>query len=356
MCQHVGTPWRAQALTSRGVGSGCGRRTTTVGDLAHARVMSIRRPAPALPDPWPSRPLRELGRRQHGVAKRAQIIEAGLTRRQVDAHLEAGRWRQLNDHVFALHNGELTRGGQMWAVLLSAQLPAALCSLTVLELFAVKGFATDAVHVLVPRGARVLPVPGVMIDVHESRQFVAEDVIRFSGFAVTSLSRSSVDAAVWSRDVLTAHRIFVAVVQQLGVRPGKLLEDLEAAGKVRHRQTLRRLLVDLEGGAQALSEVAFLAFCRRHGFPRPQLQVRLDAAGRRRHLDATVRRKDGSVFHVEVDGGVHLTLAARWNDTRKDNDSALAGSLVLRFPSVAIYRDDPDAVRQIQCALTALAA
>src|SRR3954447_11157321 len=82
--------------------------------------------------------------------------------------------------------------------------------------------------------------------------------MRFSGFAVTSLSRSSVDAAGWSRDVLTAHRIFVSVVQQLGVRPGKLLEDLEAAGKVRHRQTLRRLLVDLEGGAQALSEVAFL--------------------------------------------------------------------------------------------------
>src|SRR3954447_14891474 len=173
--------------------------------------------------------------------------------------------------------------------------------------------------------------------------------MRFSGFAVTSLSRSSVDAAGWSRDVLTAHRIFVSVVQQLGVRPGKLLEDLEAAGRVRHRQTLRRLLVDLEGGAQALSEVAFLAFCRRHGFPRPELQVRLDAAGRRRYLDAKFRRRDGSVFHVEVDGGVHLTLKARWKDTRKDNDSALSGQLVLRFPSVAIYTDDAEAVSQIRC-------
>src|SRR3954451_17067468 len=127
--------------------------------------MSIRRPVPALPDPWPSGPLRELGRRQHGVAKRGQIIEAGLTRRQIDAQVAAGRWRQLNDHVFALHTGQLTRSGQMWAVLLSAQQAAALCSLTVLELFGVKGFATDAVHVLVRRGARVLTAPGVMIDV-----------------------------------------------------------------------------------------------------------------------------------------------------------------------------------------------
>jgi very-short-patch-repair endonuclease len=134
-------------------------------------------------------------------------------------------------------------------------------------------------------------------------------------------------------------------------KPSCLKDELAKAGKVRHAKTLRLLLNDLEGGAEALSEVAFLAFCRRHGFARPRLQARVDSQDRRRYLDAEFRCPDGRVFHVEVDGGVHLSLAVRWKDTRKDNDAALDGRLVLRFPSVAIYTDDADAVRQITRAL-----
>jgi hypothetical protein len=289
----------------------------------------------------------ELVRRQHGVATREQVLAAGVTTAQLDAQFVARRWRRLNDHVLALHNGPLTRRAQLWAVLLSAQRPAALCSLTMLELFGVRGFATESVQILVRRGARVLPVPGVTVEVHESRRFSSDQIMHFAGFDVTTLSRSAIDAAVWSRDVLTGHRVLVAVVQQARLRPRTLIDELDAAGKVRHRKVLRSLLLDLEGGAEALSEVAFLAFCRRHGFPRPELQARLDSGGRRRYLDAKFRRPDGSVFHVEIDGGVHLTLATRWKDTRKDNDAALDRRLVLRFPSVAIATDDPDAVRQI---------
>lgn len=294
--------------------------------------------------------VRRLDTRQHGVATRDQLIEAGLTASSINAQLAADRWRRLNDQVVALHNGPLTRRAQMWAVQLSAQGPTALCSLTVMELHKVSGFPTDEIHVLVKRGARVLPVPGVRVKVHESRRFEREHVYLHAGLCVTTITRAAIDAAVWSRDVLTAHRILVAVVQQLRVRPTYLIEELETAGKVRHRLTLRRLLADLEGGAQALSEVEFIAFCRRHGFPTPRLQARMDNSGRRRYLDAEFRRSDGSVFHVEVDGGVHLTLTARWNDTRKDNDAVLARKVVLRFPSVAIYTDDPEAVRQIRAA------
>lgn len=299
----------------------------------------------------PAQQIAMLDRRQSGIATRDQLTSLGCTVAYVDAQLEAGRWRRLNDHVVALHNGPLVRRAQMWAVLLSAQGPAALCSLTVLELSGVKGFRTEEIHVLVRRGARVLPVPGVQVKVHESRRFSADQVHRLSQLQVTNLARSAVDAAVWSRDVLTAHRVFVAVVQQAGLHPGHLLAELDAAGQVRHRRTLRQLLADLEGGAQALSEVEFLAFCRRHGFPTPRLQARMDSAGRRRYLDAEFRRPDGSTFHVEVDGGVHLNLTTRWNDTRKDNDAVLARKLVLRFPSVAIYTDDPDAIRQMRAAL-----
>jgi hypothetical protein len=324
------------------------RRPTTRGQAALAANLPDRRVAA------PS--LRNLERTQHAVVARQQLLDAGLTRDVIDAQLEACRWRALNDQVLVLHNGALTRRQQLWAVLLSAQTPAALCAFTVLELLTVTGFMTEVVHVLIRRGARVLPVPGVVVDVHESRRFGVDNVVRLSGYSVTSMTRSAIDAAVWSRDVVTGYRVLVAVVQQLGLRPGDLITELEQAGKVRQRRPLLRLLADLEGGAQALSEVDFLAFCRRHGFPKPTLQARLDSGGRRRYLDAKFRRSDGSVFHVEVDGGVHLTLATRWKDTRKDNDAALDRQLVLRFPSVAIHTDDEDAIRQMREALRLRAA
>ena len=50
-------------------------------------------------------------------------------------------------------------------------------------------------------------------------------------------------------------------------------------------------------------------------------------------------------------GGIHLQLAVRAKDTIKDNDTALDGHLVLRYASVSIYTDDPEAVRQIRRAL-----
>jgi len=120
---------------------------------------------------------------------------------------------------------------------------------------------------------------------------------------------------------------------------------------VRHRRSLRLLLIDLEGGAQALSEVEFLRFCRRHGFPAPRCQARLDSNGRRRYLDAEFRRRSGRPLRVEIDGGIHLKLAIRARDTIKDNDAHIAGQLVLRYTSFSIYTDDPDVVRQIRAAL-----
>lgn len=272
------------------------------------------------------------------------------------AQLEARRWRALNQVVVCLHNGPLTVDQQRWAVYLSAQGVAALCGLTAMQMWGISGFETDTVHILVRRGHQVLPVPGVAVKVHESRRFNADDVLTVRLPAVTSLERSVVDAAVWTRDIKEACRIAVAPVQQRKTTAARLREELLRAGQVRHRRVLAALLADLEGGAQALSEVEFLRFCRRHRLPRPECQVRLDTSGRRRYLDATFRRRDGGVVRVEVDGGVHLSLTARWLDTVKDNDALLAGMVVLRYPSVAIYTDDPRALRQLRRALGLVSA
>jgi len=278
-------------------------------------------------------------------------LASGVSEGALRAQIAAGRWRALNDRVVCMHNGPLTMTQQRLAVFLSAPAPAAMCGRTAMAMWGVVGYGDETVRVLVRRGARVLPVPDVSVEVHESRRFDASDIVYGRVPQLTSLARATVDAAVWTRTPAEAARLLVAPVQQRLELPANLLRALESAGRVRHRPMLLSLCRDLVGGAQALSEVEFLAFCRRHGFPRPELQVRMDSAGRRRYLDATFRRSDGRAVRVEVDGGIHLTLTARWLDTLKDNEATLAGEVVLRFPSVALYLDDPRAVRQLHHAL-----
>ena len=298
-----------------------------------------------------SRSFDQLTRRQHGIVTGRQIRECGLREGRWRAQLDSQRWRRINDRVLCTHNGPLTRRQQLWAVVLSAPGLVALSGLTLLKLHGLRGFSDPDVHLLMPKGTRVLDVPGVSVVAHQSRRFPHDGVRSFDDLPVTLPDRAAVDAATWSNDELTASRIVVAAAQQLRVPPAWMLQRLLETRGVRHRRLLSLLLHDLDGGAQALSEVEFLAFCRRNGFPRPRLQVRLDGSGRRRYLDAEFRASDGSVFWVEIDGGIHLQLKVKARDDLKDNYAKLDRRLVLRYASVLIYTDDPEAVEQIRRAL-----
>jgi hypothetical protein len=220
-----------------------------------------------------------------------------------------------------------------------------------MRLWDVVGLDDGLVHIVVPRGDQPLPMPGVPVVVHESRRFLPTDVVHGRRPPSTSLSRSAVDAAAWTRDVKAAFRIFVAPIQQRRETAIALRRELEAAGRIRHSRSLRALARDLCGGADALSEVEFIRFCRRHGLPKPRCQRRQDSGGRWRYLDAELVGPDGRVVYVEVDGGIHLLLSVRAEDTIKDNDATLDRKLVLRYASASIYADDPRAVAQLRRAL-----
>jgi hypothetical protein len=294
--------------------------------------------------------LEKLLTEQDGVATRDQLRSCGMTSDQIRSEIRAQRWQALNELVICTHNGPLTRSQARWAAVLSASGPVALCGLTALAAFGIVGFETASVHVLVVRGARLMRICGVDVVAHESRRFSEADVLPRLP-PVTGLERATIDAAIWSADVKTAARILVAPIQQRRTTAARLGQVLVGTQRVRYRPVLIALLADLDGGAEALSEVAFLRWCRRHGLPRPALQVRLDSQGRRRYLDAVFERADGSSLFVEIDGGIHLTLAARWLDSAKDNDAVIARQMALRFPSIAIYSDDPIALRQLRAGL-----
>jgi hypothetical protein len=296
--------------------------------------------------------LQALAVAQDGIARRDQVIALGLSRRVVDGMVEADRWRRYGSVVIALHNGPPTGRQQWWIALLNAGGLAALAARTAASELGLAGWDPPSVEILTTRGSsypRGLPFE---VKVHESRRFAVSDIHPGRSIPTVRIERALVDAAAWSRSPKAACGVLCAGVQQRLTVASRLRAELAVAGSIRHRQLLGSVLIDIEGGAQAMSEVGFLSFCRRHGLPAPLLQrVRLDRFGKRRYLDATFRKPGGRLLRVEIDGALHLVVRTYWDDMSRGNELVIGEEQVLRFPSYAIHADDKIAVDQLRRAL-----
>lgn len=112
---------------------------------------------------------------------------------------------------------------------------------------------------------------------------------------------------------------------------------------MRRRQLITSTLLDVAGGAHALSELDLATLLRQYRIPEPDRQVsRRDRHGRRRWLDAVW---ESARLIVEVDGFWHTEAAVWWADMRRDNEFTVSGYRVLRFPAFAV-RTEPDRVAQ----------
>lgn len=302
--------------------------------------------------------LADLAQTQRDVVRRDQLHM--ISRDQLQAQLDGLRWQSIGPSVVVLHNGELTPEQLRWAAVLHAGSlgSTALAAWTAAEDAGLDGWSRPTTHVLVRRGVLVPKLAGVAITVHESRRFEPErDVHPTATPPRTRVERSLIDAAAWSPTGRAACGILAASVQQRLTTADRLLRALDTVGAINRRRLLASCLVDIGGGAQAVSELDFLRFCRRHGLPQPRQQVvRLDAAGRRRYLDAVLVGPNKKPVRVEIDGALHLVALTYWSDMARDNELYLARSHGLRFPSFAVRADDPVVVDQLRRALGLAAA
>jgi hypothetical protein len=79
--------------------------------------------------------------------------------------------------------------------------------------------------------------------------------------------------------------LIAAAVQQRVVSAGAVIDALAVAVRQRHRRVLRAAAYDIAQGSNALSEIDFMALCRRFRLPPPiQQAVRREPSGRRRYL------------------------------------------------------------------------
>jgi len=214
------------------------------------------------------------------------------------------------------------------------------------------GWPAHKVEVLIPRGTTYPRLSLVDVKVHESRRFAAESLHPSVWPPRVRIERALIDAAVWSTRPRSACGILAAGVQQRLTTADRLLDELERAGQVRFKRLLRSALLDIGGGAQAVSEIDFGRFCRRNGLPTPSRQVvRCEPNGRRRYLDATLVGPTGRVVRVEIDGALHLVVQTYWNDMYRDNEVSIAREIQVRLPSYVVYADDAQALDQLRRAL-----
>jgi very-short-patch-repair endonuclease len=297
----------------------------------------------------------EIRREQSGVVSSAQAVRM-LGRGIVRSRLAQGRWRRICRTVLLTENGRLHHEQQLWAAVLAAGPGAHIAGATALAAYGLRAAWPEPLHVLVPAERSASPLlarlPADMPAVRVHRTSVLPPGHRRAGRPPrTSVARSVVDAAAWATTDDQARTVLAAACQQRLVRPGDVREVLHTLARVRRRRLIGVTLADVEGGAHALSEIDFLALCRRYRLPLPDLQAkRRDAYGRQRYLDAYWR---AFRLHAEVDGAHHMDTRHWAADMLRQNALWISGDRVLRFPAWLI-RAHPDRVAaQLRAALTA---
>jgi very-short-patch-repair endonuclease len=292
---------------------------------------------------------------QSGVLTSAQAVGA-LGRGRVRGLVASGTWRSICRGVILTHNGRLDRDQQLWVAVLAAGEGAVLGGAAAAAEGGVRGLRVESLSVLVPAGRNASAcVPRFPVDMPEVRirrsRILPEDHRQIGRPPRTTVARSVVDAAAWARTDDEARVVLAAACQQRLVTPARVEAALSVLPRVRRRELIRTTLVDIAGGAQALSEIDFLQLCRRHRLPLPdQQEQRWDSSGRSRYLDAYWRQWH---LHVEIDGAHHMDVRQWADDMLRQNEVWIGGDRILRFPAWLVRSRPADVAKQVRRALNA---
>jgi hypothetical protein len=267
--------------------------------------------------------------RQHGVVSRAQLLALGLGHDAIDWRVKRRMLLRVHKGVYAVGHLALTRNGRFMAAVLACGEGAALSHFSAAVLWGILDDLGGPIHVTV-EGNRVCR--GVVVH----RSPLHGERVRRDGIVVTTVARTLVDLADVVKRRRTLERAFDEA-EYLGL-------DWESAAPIHGRSgtglLTSVLAVHEPGSTRTLSELEerFLAFCEKHGFPRPAVNDSIEG-----YLCDFVWREQRLI--VETDGRMaHGTARARGRDPVKDADLQIAGWRVMRISSMRLF-GEPEAVR-----------
>ena len=258
-------------------------------------------------------------RRQSGVISRAQAVAAGLSERQVDRRLAAGRWLSIHPRVYLAADRVLTDEARIRASSLWLGERATLSGIAAAWWHRLLPEPPSTVELTVPATRYVRTRPGIRV---RRRDIGWEDRVEVQGLWVTSVPLTVLEAAV-----------------ALGARGSELL-DRALQGRVRlaalyraHCRNLGRrgavaaggMLVAAADQAASAAERKLIALLREGGIGGWRLHYKVAEF----ELDLAFPQQRVA---IEVDGWAwHSDVSRFRNDRRRQNGLVVAGWTVLRF-------------------------
>jgi hypothetical protein len=279
-------------------------------------------------------PCQDLLDLQHGVIARWQLAQAGLNVRIADAQQHVGRWQPLYRGVYATFTGKPSRTAVLWAAVLRGGPGAALSYETAAELDGLIDKPGGCVHVTVgpPRQLTISSQEGwgqaPKIIIHRyGRLSEARHPARTP--PRTRIEETVMDLIEASPDIDQALSWPITACGRRLTTGGLLLASMAARPRLRWRAELTGALTDIDGGIHSVLEWRYVRYVERpHRLPRAQRQAASRVGARTRYLDNHYREYGVA---VELDGRAAHPAEARWRDIHRDNASAKAGIVTLRY-------------------------
>jgi very-short-patch-repair endonuclease len=240
--------------------------------------------------------------RQHGVVSYAQLRNAGMSQPVISKRTGAGRLHRIHRSVYAVGHGRLTFEGRCMAAVLALGDGAAVSHRSAAALWRMLPHHDGPIEVTVPGDGGRERRRGIRI--HRSSTLIAGSSSIRDGIRLTKAARTL-------RDL---HRSSPQPVFRKAVRRALDLGLIDSSDLRREDDLTRSEL-----------ERAFLALCRRHRLPQPEVNVRIGS------YEVDFLWRDRGLI-VETDGFRHHgDRSAFERDRARDAHLQSLGYRVLRF-------------------------
>lgn len=277
-----------------------------------------------------------------GVAHRADLRAAGVTRADVRSEVTAGRWLACGCQTVVVGNVEPEGRALLWMSIWETGGGAALDGASALVASGLTRFTPAVVDISVPKGNRSRRVEGV----RRHRRHTMPP-LRGAGLPRVEVGAAAISAAAWAASDRQAVLILSMVLQQRLTTPERLMAAWSRSRTQIHRARrafVRQALRDLCDGAHSLGELDFAASCRQYGIPEPSRQAVRTLPGGRVYLD--VAWEDIGLV-VEIDGGHHAFALTVVDDALRQNEVVLREEHVLRIPVLGLRLVPDDFMAQV---------
>lgn len=278
--------------------------------------------------------LAELSGEQDRVVSRDQLAFLGADRHVVAHRVASGRWTAVGPRVVLLCTGTPTFRQRLWVATLHSGPRSALAGLTAAEADGLHGFATSALHTVVPHGSDaadlVDPTVGVTVRVHQSRRLADRLVHPVRVPRRLLLPEALVDSASGALSDDRARLLLIAAVQQRLLRAADLRDVVSRRPRLPRRVVIGEAIDDVEGGVHSLPERHWSRAVRRHRLPEPTRQQRVRRADGAWYLDADFQPYG---VGVEVNGTQHQVARAVVDDDHRRNVLGTGGRLMITIGS-----------------------